>query len=310
MKRVSSCAVVAILLVGVAGVARAQSSEDEKAIRDAGIAYQEALARGDGKALAALWTADGDIVDDHGVVTKGRDTVSLTAPSSGVPRPEFRVHGTSLRFLTPDVALEDGMIDVMLPGSAMPQAGRFSATWVRQGGAWKLASLREGRLPGATGAAQLADLDWMVGDWTVVDNAPPDSKSARPTIEVSVRWNASRTFLLRDMKISPAAGASEPSAPLHVTQRIGWDPLSRQIRSWVFSADGGHGDAFWSRDGNSWLARTSAVLPDGSQTSSLNVYTYDGKDRCTWQSFHTHAGGEHLPPVNMTMIRKPGRPVK
>lgn len=310
MMRVSSCAAVAILLAAWAGVTWAQSSEDEKAIRAAGIAYQEALARGDGKALAALWTADGDIVDDHGVVTKGRETVALTAPPSDAPRPEFRVHGTSLRFLTPDVALEDGMIDVMLSGSAVPQAGRFSATWVRQGGAWKLASLREGRLPGATGAAQLADLDWMVGDWTVVDNAPPDAKAARPTIEVSVRWNASRTFLLRDMKISPAAGASEPSTPLHVTQRIGWDPLSRQIRSWVFSADGGHGDAFWSRDGNSWLARTSAVLPDGSQTSSLNVYTYDGKDRCTWQSFHTHAGGEHLPPVNMTMIRKPGRPSK
>jgi uncharacterized protein (TIGR02246 family) len=312
MMRVSLSAVFSLLLVMTAADARAQSSVDEKAIRDAGIAYQEALARGDGKALAALWTADGDIVDDHGVVTKGRDTVALTPPpAADAPRPEYRVHGTSLRFLTPDVALEDGMIDVVLPGSATPQSGRFSATWVRQGGAWKLASLREGQLPAPTGAAQLADLDWMVGDWVVTDNAPVDAKAeARPMIEVAVRWNAGRTFLLRDMKITPPTGAGESSAPLHVTQRIGWDPLSRQIRSWVFSADGGHGDAFWSRDGDSWLARTTAVLPDGSQTSSLNVYTYDGKDRCTWQSFHTHAGGEHLPPVNMTMIRKPGRPAK
>jgi hypothetical protein len=149
------------------------------------------------------------------------------------------------------------------------------------------------------------------GDWTVVDNAPADAKTARPTIDVSVRWNAGRTFLLRDMKITPAAtSGAEPLAPMHVTQRIGWDPLSRQIRSWVFSADGGHGEAFWSRDGGSWIARTTAVLPDGSQTASLNVYTYDGKDRCTWQSFHTHTGGEHLPPVNMTMIRKPGSAAK
>jgi uncharacterized protein (TIGR02246 family) len=312
MTRVASFAVVATLLVATAGIVRAQSSEDEKAIRAAGSAYQEALARGDGKALAALWTADGDIVDDHGMVTKGRDTMALTAaPAPGAPRPEFRVHDTSLRFLTPDVALEDGIIEVVLPGSATPQAGRFSATWVRQGGAWKLASLREGQLPAATGAAQLADLDWMVGDWTVVDNAPADAKTARPTIDVSVRWNAGRTFLLRDMKITPAAtSGAEPLAPMHVTQRIGWDPLSRQIRSWVFSADGGHGEAFWSRDGSSWLARTTAVLPDGSQTASLNVYTYDGKDRCTWQSFHTHTGGEHLPPVNMTMIRKPGSAAK
>ena len=300
------------ILLGTTATAQAQSSDDEKAIAAAGAAYQEALNKGDGKALAALWTADGDIVDAHGTVMKGRDTVALTAPPApGERPPEFRIRDTTLRFLTPDVALEDGVVDVLVPGAATPLGGRFSATWVRQGGAWKLAGLRESQLPGATGAAQLADLEWMVGDWTVVDNTPPGSKAApRPTIDVSVRWNAGRTFLLRDMKIAPAATEGGPQAALHVTQRIGWDPLSRQIRSWVFSADGGHGEAFWSRDGSSWVARTTAVLPDGSQTSSLNVYTYDGKDRCTWQSFHTHAGGEHLPPVNMTMIRKPGSPAK
>lgn len=301
------------LLLGAAAVARAQSSDDEKAIKAAGAAYQEALTKGDGKALAALWTADGDIVDAHGMVMKGRDSMALTTPPApGATPPAFRIHDTNLRFLTPDVALEDGMIDVLVPGSGAPLAGRFSATWVRQGGAWKLAGLREAQLPASTGSAQLADLDWMVGDWTVVENAPADPKAAaRPTMEISVRWNAGRTFLLRDMKITPAAtGGSEPLAPMHVTQRIGWDPLSRQIRSWVFSADGGHGEAFWSRDGGSWIARTTAVLPDGSQTASLNVYTYDGKDRCAWQSFHTHAGGEHLPPVNMTMIRKPGSAAK
>ncbi len=297
-------------------IGAAQSSDDEKAIRAAGMAYQDALARGDGKGLSALWTADGDIVDDQGQTTKGRDTAALTTPPDpGAPRPDFQVHDTTLRFLTPDCAIEDGMIDVAVPSVATPHLGRYSAIWVRQGGAWKLACLRETRLPGAGGAAQLADLDWMVGDWTVADNAPADPKAPpRPTIDVSVRWNAGRTFLLRDMKITPAAatagGDAEAAAPMHVTQRIGWDPLTRQIRSWVFSADGGHGEAFWSRDGGSWLARTTAVLPDGSQTASLNVYTYDGKDRCTWQSFHTHAGGEHLPPVNMTMIRKPGRPTK
>jgi hypothetical protein len=209
------------------------------------------------------------------------------------------------------VAIEDGLIEVKQPGAGVAMTGRFSATWVKQGDGWKIASLREARLGAPGGQEQLADLDWMVGDWTVVDNAPAKDGGRKPTIEVSVRWNANRTYLLRDMKITPpAASGAEPTAPMQVTQRIGWDPLLRQIRSWVFSGDGGHGEAFWSRDGGSWLARTTAVLPDGSQTASLNVYTYDGKDRCTWQSIHTHAGSEHAPPVNMTMIRKPGRPTK
>ena len=313
---------IAVLALGClvgpnASLARAQTSQDEEAIRAAGTAYQQALARGDGKALAELWTADGDIVDENGTVTKGRDTMSIVQPVEAAGRPEIRLSDTSLRFLAPGVAIEDGTVEVMGRGSSLPVTGRFSATWVRQGDAWKLACLREARTSAGAGVERLADLEWMVGDWTVVDTAPAREDAAgkaipRPTIEVTVRWNANRTFLLRDMKIVPAAppGGSEPPAPLHITQRIGWDPLSRQIRSWVFSSDGGHGEAYWHKDGDAWVARTSAVLPDGSQTSSLNVYTYDGKDRCTWQSLHTHAGSEHLPPVNMTMTRKPGRPAK
>jgi len=65
--------------------ALAQSSDDEKAIRAAGVAYQDALTKGDGKALAALWTADGDIVDAHGAVMKA----ATRWPS---PRPRHRAH--------------------------------------------------------------------------------------------------------------------------------------------------------------------------------------------------------------------------
>jgi hypothetical protein len=95
---------------------------------------------------------------------------------------------------------------------------------------------------------------------------------------------------------------------MHLSQRIGWDPLSRQIVSWSFGSDGSHGEAIWTRDGSAdgttWIARTMAVMPDGSQTSALNIYAYDGADRCTWRSVPTHVGGEHAPHVTMTMIRK------
>jgi hypothetical protein len=181
---------------------------------------------------------------------------------------------------------------------------------VREADGWKIAALREDRLDTPAGAETLEDLDWMVGDWVVLDDRagkPGAGAPEKPAIEMTVRWNANRTFLLRDVKIA-APGNAGDAAALHVTQRIGWDPLSRQLRSWVFSSDGGHGEAIWSRDGDSWVARTSAVLPDGSQTSSLNIYTFDGKDRCAWRSLPTHVGGEHTPPLNLTMIRKGGKP--
>jgi uncharacterized protein (TIGR02246 family) len=288
----------------------ADATADAQAIRDASSAYKAAVERGDGKALAALWTPDGDIIDDLGAVMKGRDTVALLEPPAAdagrVGTPTITIKDTNLRFIAPDVAIEDAMVEVTPPGTAAPLRGRFSATWVRHEGAWKLSALREARGEPAGGAESLEDLAWMVGDWAVVDDGASGTPSGRPSIEMTVRWNPTRTFLLRDMKITPAGSAANPEATMHITQRIGWDPLSKSIHSWVFSSDGGHGEAAWSKKDGSWIAQTTAVLPDGSQTSSLNIYTYDGKDRCAWRSLPTHVGGEHMPQIDMTMVRKPG----
>ena len=64
----------------------------------------------------------------------------------------------------------------------------------------------------------------------------------QPAMEVSVRWDEGHAFLLREMKVVRKTAAGQ-SAVSHITQRIGWDPLSRQLRSWSFSSDGGHARA-------------------------------------------------------------------
>ncbi len=279
---------------------------DAAAIRAAAKAYVDALKSGDTKTLSGLWTADGDIVDDLGQVLRGRETVA--APAAG-PRPadapEFTITETNLRFLTADVAIEDGQVEVHAPGGN-PLEGRFTATWVRDGGTWKLAALREARDPEPTGPELLRDLDWMVGEWKAVDEtaagaaATPEKPHAE--MSMSVRWNDTRTFLHRELRIRPADGGDK-AAGLVISQRIGWDPLSRRIRSWAFGSDGSHSEATWVRDGGSWVAHTASVQPDGSQTASINVYAFDGKNRCTVRSLHTHVGGEHLPPVVLTLVR-------
>ncbi len=291
----------AAIALPVTMAAAAERAADEAAIRAAATAYMTALEQGDGEKLASFWTTDGDIVDAAGNVFNGRDAVTLdktTAAAAG--RPEFRIREQRLRFLSADVAVEDGTVEVMT-AAGEPLSGRFSATWVKREGGWKLAALREARGGEPNAAAALAELDWMAGDWTVVEDPAAGAVAGRPTIEVSCRWNDSKTYLTRVMTITHSPDAP----PLQITQRIGWDPLSKTIRSWVFGSDGSHGEAEWSRDGRSWVAQARAVLPDGSQTTSLNIYTYDGKDRCAWRSLPTHVGAEHVPPVNMTMIRKP-----
>lgn len=315
-----SLVLAAVACLAAEGRARAQPPKvvpeasartgDEAAIRAATGRYLAALSRGDGKALADMWTPDGDIIDDEGRVTNGREAVAGIVPADG-PRRAPTIKETRLRFVTPDVAIEDGIVTVAPPDGGAPHEGWFSATWVRrQDEGWRLAGLRESRIASPHDAPTLADLSWMVGDWTVAeDHAAGEGDQGprphEPRIELSVRWNPTRTFLIRELSITPPPGAAgAAAAPTQITQRIGWDPLSRRIVSWVFGSDGSHGEAIWSREDGTWIARTRSVLPDGTQTSSLNIYAYDGADRCAWRSIPTHVGGEHAPHVSMTMIRK------
>lgn len=278
------------------------------AIRAAAAAYREALAKGDTAAIREAWSANGDVVDGWGNHLLAADVANVAGGPAGETRPEIRVGESRLRLITPDVALEDGSVDVVIPGTKAPIEGWFSAIWVQQDGAWKLAGIREAERPPAVNADTLDDLDWMVGDWTLV---PEDgaAKDALPSMEMSVRWDAGRMFLVRDVRLTSAAEATE-RVTVDVQQRIGWDPLVGRVRSWSFSTDGTRGEATWFRDGNSWTAKVTTILADGTQATTVHIYSYDGRDRCEWRTMQDPFESDDRIPVRATWVRKPKGGVK
>lgn len=283
--------------------AGAKAADDvESAVLAASRAYKDALDRGDAAAVKALWTEDGDIIDDLGTVLLGRDAASqISPPAEGEARPAFAIDEATVRVVADDVAIEDGAVTVTPPGSTIPHHGRFSAVWVKRPEGWRLASLREWRTDPPEGSVGVEALDWMVGDWEVEVHGSDEDRGRAPRVTMSVRWNDTRTFLLRETRITPVEGPA-----VEVTQRIGWDPLTRRIRSWSFSSDGGHSEGVWSLEDGVWVARTMSVLPDGSVTRSINHYVHDGADECTFQSLPTHAGHDSAAETTMTMTRKNG----
>lgn len=271
---------------------------DEQAIRNTGQEYLAALARGDSQAVLGFWTADGDVVDEQGRSYPAREVLPREIkPNAEGEKAEVKVTATSIRFLTADVAIEDGTSEVIQPASPglPPLGGHFSVIWVKQDGKWRLASLREMRFEPPATAPQLDDLDWMTGEWS--------GANGETKIEVSARWNATRTFLLRDLKV-----IHDNNVVLSGAQRIGWDPLTHKIKSWVFDANGGHGEGTWTKVGEAWVVQASGVLGNGQATTSTNVYTPTGKDSFSWRSIGGPSSAESGPGLDIKLSRKPAAP--
>ena len=283
--------------------ATSSPAADLAAIRAAATAYRDALARGDAAAIRAAWTEDGDIGDSQGNILPASESTAGGGERMPAERPAVPEGETRLRFIAPDVAVEDGLLDVILPGTTTPLPGSFTAIWVRQGAVWKIAGVREAERPVVADPSSLEDLGWMIGDWKLVPDDAQESTQAG-TMEMTVRWDAGRTFLIREARLTPPEDSEDPVVELQ--QRIGWDPLVGRIRSWSFSTDGSRAEATWFRDGNAWIAKGAAVLPDGSQVDATNIYTFDGKDRCVWRMVRPpFASGDGLS-TRATWVRTEG----
>lgn len=290
------------LVLGVCGGASAlaqpaaQSPENEqavKAIRAAAEAYVKALESGDVKALLEMWTPDGDVVDEFGNSTPAAEMVRqaaaarIDAASQGHARPKVEIKNSRVRFVTPDVAVEDGTA-----GSAdnsIPTLGRFTAIWVKQNDQWRLASLREVRVTGAA-AQNLDELAWMIGQW--------DGSAGDIRFQITTNWNEKHTYLIRDLKVT--AG---DKTLVNGQQRIGIDPLDGQIKSWMHDTDGGHGEGTWTRHGNAWVVQATGVTADGRRTTGTNLYQPDGENALIWKSVGATSAGQPVPDFEIKLQR-------
>ena len=296
MKRVE-CVLPFVLamsfVAATSGYAQSPAKQgDEAAVRQAGKDYLAAAERGDGKALADFWTADGTYTDELGRTSKVHELLAHETGGGKIARPRTEVSDVKIRFLTPDVAEETGVCETASPAGAEPVKGAYSALWVHQKGGWKLESLRESRLEASPGNGQLANLDVFIGQWTGETN--------KLKIEVSAKWNSTKTFLRRDFKISSAG-----KPVFNGTQEIGWDPATGHIRSWMFNDDGSFGEGFWSLEGTAWMVLSTRVLSDGQISKATHVYKFPDKNSMIWKSIRGSIDGQPADDFEIVLTRSP-----
>jgi uncharacterized protein (TIGR02246 family) len=272
--------------------------EDERAIKQVTEMFTRAFNAGDAKAVAALYTDDAELIDEYGERIQGRPMIQqfYSALFNERKGATIAVSVASLRFLGPDVAKEEGHTRVD-PGGAEPAAHRaYTVLYVKQEGQWLHSSVREEHATALAHHERLKELEWMLGEWL--------DESSDSIIHASCRWSDDKNFLLRDFVIHV-----QGKPVMNVTQRIGWDPLTKQIRSWVFDSDGGHGHALWSRNGNQWTIKSTGVLPDGRIATATNILTRTGPNTARWTSIQRAVGGETVPDhAESVLVRKPPQP--
>jgi uncharacterized protein (TIGR02246 family) len=277
------------------GDGQAPSPQDDKAIhqaiQQAVAAYADACNKGDLAAVTAFWAADAEYIDEKGTVSKGRDAISalfkqyLAELKGG--KLEFKI--TSIRPLTADVAMQDGKSIVTRADGSVDE-GHFTAVWFKKDGKWLLRSARD--LPdegaaevGAAGA--LKQLQWLVGDW----------QAEKGNIRVSVRWALNRAFLMTEYIVKDSEG------DMQVNQLTGFDPLTGQIKSWTFDSRGGYGEGLWNKEGNTWVAETAGVLPNGQTGTAVNVIRYVDDQHMVFQARDREIGGQPIPDSEVKLMR-------
>jgi uncharacterized protein (TIGR02246 family) len=277
----------------------ADRSADEAAIRANIAQFIKAYNAGDAKGVAALFVPDGITVDKEGNEAKGREEIAENFGDLFADMPERRIEVfvESIRFIGPDLAVEVGTTkETSAPGEP-PESDRYTVLHVKRDGKWQVALARDEEGAPPSGHERLRPLAWLVGEW--VD----DDGSA--VVISSCRWSKDGNFLLQDFKLELNGQDS-----MDVSQRIGWDPLAKQIRSWVFDSEGGFGESLWTRDGNDWIIKATGVRPDGTTASATNFLVPTGTDGYVWRSTDRVVGDERQQATQVKVVRKPPQPKK
>lgn len=281
--------------------AKSPANKELDGVRATSEAFEKAYNAGDAKAIAAQFTENAEVVDEEGNVIEGRANIEarFAALFKANPKARISVELTSLRQLSPDVAVEDGYSTTTLspdePGSRSP----YALVHVKRDGKWLVASVRDfpEEATEATAHEQLQALEWLVGHW--VDESP-DGR-----VETTCQWSEDGNYLLQDYVVKTRRGAV-----MKGTQRLAWDPLRRTIRSWAFDHSGAFTEATWTPLEDAWILKAEGVTPDGQGVSVTRVVTPITEDSYQIDSTALVMGTELLPDSSVRVVKRPPAPAE
>jgi uncharacterized protein (TIGR02246 family) len=257
-------------------------------------AFTDAFNRRDVKTLLKLFADDCVLTEHDGTTVRGLKELEEELKESFAADPDARlsVSVESLQVVTPEVVIEEGKTTYFPDGKTLTAETDYQATHIKKGDRWLMSRVRSFNRVVLSPYDQLRDLDWLVGDW--VDEGE-DS-----LVEASYRWDVNKVFLLQNFTVRVKGQEA-----LTGTQRIGRDPLTKQIKAWVFDSEGGYAESLWTSVNDTWVIKAKGVRADGTVVTVTNQITQLSKDRMRFESVDRIVGDERRQGFSAIVVRKP-----
>lgn len=292
---------LSIALACILQVRAEEPNPDISSLQKASTDFVTAYNSKDAAALAALFTQEGEMSDSTGKdLTSGRDEIKSRYEEVFMgDSPSMAIEVESVRLVAPGLAIEDGTFHLTPAGdgNAPPHSTNYTAVLMKNDkGVWEIASTRD--LGDATDAAgQLADLEAVLkGEWT-------SRTSDGVQLDLAIGWDPTGKFLLGETLATTADAEPQPGS-----MRIGWNAVKKCIVSWIFDADGGVVQGFWTPTEDGWMVRSEGTTAEGETLTVNQELTAEDKDTLIWAATNRVLDGVKQPDTKLRIVRQAPEP--
>ncbi len=283
-----------LLFVAFLSAVYAQKPEDKEAIQKTIESYIEAFDKGDSKALAAHWVEDGDFINAAGNQIKGREAIQkeYEAFFAKAQQPSMEITINSIYFATDSLVIEDGIREVSVAPNRPPMRIRYTLIHIKKDGKWLIQSVRDAVAFEPSNYEHLKGMEWTIGTWV-------DEDESGAVIQSSCAWSENRNFIVRTFSTSLGG-----EVLISGTQWLGWDPVKKEIHSWLFDSKGSIGEGTWVQDGNKWTIQAETKLMSGKVIKETHTITLVDPDTIQWESKNRTLDGEALPDAKEVTVKR------
>lgn len=262
--------------------------------------FEAAFNKGDANAIAAQFAENAEVVDEDGNVVIGRESIQTRFAEifKKYPKARIAVELTSLRQLSPVVAVEDGYSATTLDPEETGSRSPYTIVHLKRDGKWLMASVRDfpEEETETTAHDELQPLAWLVGHWV--------DQSGNVKVNTTCTWADDGNYLIQEYDVKVRDNLESRG-----TQRIGWDPVRKTIRSWAFDQAGGFVESTWTPVDGGWVIKADGYTPGGVTASATRILTPLGSDLFQLDSTQRLFGQELLPDATVKVARRPPDPV-